>query len=63
MAQGVKEFGAKGLVISSDLGQSANITHPDGLEVAIGAMKREGISDADIDIMMRKNPARLLGLN
>ena len=63
VAQAVKEFGARGLVISSDLGQSANITHPDGLEVAIAAMKREGISDADIDQMMRKNPARLLGLN
>ena len=63
VAQAVKELGAKSLVISSDLGQSANMTHPDGLEVAIGAMKREGISDADIDIMMRKNPARLLGLN
>jgi hypothetical protein len=62
IAQGVKEFGARGLVVSSDLGQSANITHPDGLEVAIGAMKREGISDADIDLMVRKNPARLLGL-
>jgi predicted metal-dependent phosphotriesterase family hydrolase len=37
--------------------------HPgDQVEVAIGAMKREGISDADIDMMMRKNPARLLGL-
>jgi hypothetical protein len=63
VAQAVKEFGARSLVISSDLGQSANITHPDGLEVAIAAMKREGISDADIDTMMRKNPARLLGLN
>ena len=63
VAQGVKEFGARGLVVSSDLGQSANITHPDGLEVAIAAMKREGISDADIDTMMRKNPAKLLGLN
>jgi hypothetical protein len=62
IAQGVKEFGAKGIVVSSDLGQSANITHPDGLEVAINAMKREGISDADIDAMVRKNPARLLGL-
>jgi predicted metal-dependent phosphotriesterase family hydrolase len=31
--------------------------------VAIGAMKREGISDADIDVMMRKNPAKLLGLS
>ena len=63
VAQGIKEFGARGLLVSSDLGQSANITHPDGLEVAIAAMKREGISDADIDTMMRKNPAKLLGLN
>jgi hypothetical protein len=63
VAQAVKEFGAAGLVISSDLGQSANMTHPDGLEVAIAAMKAEGLTDADIDQMMRKNPARLLGLN
>ena len=62
VAQAVKELGAQSLVISSDLGQSANMTHPDGLEVAIGTMKREGISDADIDQMMRKTPARLLGL-
>lgn len=62
VAQAVKEFGADRVLISSDLGQSANITHPDGLEVAVAAMKREGISDADIDQMMRKNPARLLGL-
>ena len=62
VAQAVKEIGAKSIVVSSDLGQSANITHPDGLEVAIASMKREGISDADIDTMMRKNPARLLGL-
>jgi hypothetical protein len=63
VAQAIKEFGAQGLVISSDLGQSANMVHPDGIEVAIGAMKAEGISDADIDQMMRKNPARLLGLS
>jgi len=63
VAQAVKEIGAQSIVVSSDLGQSSNMTHPDGLEAAIGAMKREGISDADIDTMMRKNPARLLGLN
>jgi hypothetical protein len=62
VAQAVKEIGAKSLVVSSDLGQSANMVHPDGIEAAIGAMRKEGISDADIDIMMRKNPARLLGL-
>src|SRR5215510_13846171 len=62
VAQAVKEIGAKSLVVSSDLGQSANMVHPDGIEAAINAMKKEGISDADIDLMMRKNPARLLGL-
>ena len=62
VAQAVKEIGAKSLVISSDLGQSGNMTHPDGIESAIAAMKKEGIADADIDLMMRKNPARLLGL-
>jgi len=63
VARAVKEIGAQSLVISSDLGQSGNMTHPDGLETAIAEMKREGVSDADIDIMMRKNPARLLGLS
>ncbi|HZN26558.1 MAG TPA: DUF6282 family protein [Burkholderiales bacterium] len=63
VAHAVKEIGAKSLVISSDLGQTGNMVHPDGLEAAIAAMKREGISDGDIDIMMRRNPARLLGLN
>ncbi|MDX2201493.1 MAG: DUF6282 family protein [Hyphomicrobiaceae bacterium] len=62
VAQAVKEFGAQGVLISSDLGQSGNMVHPDGLEAAIAALKKEGVSDADIDIMLRKNPARLLGL-
>jgi hypothetical protein len=62
VATAVKEIGAKSLVVSSDLGQSANMTHPDGIEAAIAAMRKENISDADIDLMMRKNPARLLGL-
>jgi hypothetical protein len=62
VAQAIKEIGAKSLVISTDHGQSGNMTHPDGVEAAIADMKKEGISDADIDLMMRKNPARLLGL-
>ncbi len=63
VAQAAKEIGARSIVISSDLGQSANMTHPDGIEVAVQAAKREGVSDADIDLMLRKNPARLLGLD
>jgi hypothetical protein len=62
VAQAAKEFGAASVLISSDLGQTGNMVHPDGIEAAIAAMKKEGISDADIDTMLRKNPARLLGL-
>jgi len=62
VAQAVKEFGAQSVLISSDLGQSGNMVHPDGLEAAVAALKKEGVSDADIDTMLRKNPARLLGL-
>jgi hypothetical protein len=62
VAQAVKELGAERVLVSTDLGQSGNMVHPDGIEAAIAAMKREGVSDADIDTMMRRNPARLLGL-
>jgi len=62
VAQAAKEIGAKSIVISSDLGQSANMTHPDGIEAAVQAVKKEGVADADIELMLRKNPARLLGL-
>jgi len=62
VAQALKELGAGSVLVSTDLGQSGNMVHPDGIEAAIAAMKKEGISDTDIDTMMRKNPARLLGL-
>jgi hypothetical protein len=62
IAEAVKQLGAKSIVVSSDLGQSSNMVHPDGMEAAVAAMKKEGISDGDIDMMIRKNPARLLGV-
>jgi predicted metal-dependent phosphotriesterase family hydrolase len=39
-----------------------NMDDIDVAQLAIASMRKEGISDADIDLMMRKNPARLLGL-
>jgi microsomal dipeptidase-like Zn-dependent dipeptidase len=62
VAEAVKELGAGGLVLSTDLGQQGMMTNADGLENMIAAVKAAGVSDADIDTMMRKNPARLLGL-
>ena len=63
VAEAVKQIGAKSLVLSTDLGQQGNMTHPDGMENMIAAMKGAGVSEADIDVMIRKNPAKLLGLD
>jgi hypothetical protein len=62
VVQAVKEIGADNLVISTDLGQQGMMMPPDGVENAIQAMRAAGISQADIDKMMKRNPARLLGL-
>ena len=58
----VKEVGADHLVLSTDLGQQGMMNPPDGIENAIGALKAAGISQEDLDKMMKRNPARLLGL-
>jgi Family of unknown function (DUF6282) len=62
IAKVIKEVGAQHFILSSDLGQNGTPTHPDGMEMMINGMKREGISQADVDLMVKKNPARWLGL-
>ena len=62
VAQAVKELVAKNLVLSTDLGQSGNMNHPDGLEMMAAAVLKEGVTQEELDWMTKKNPARLLGL-
>ncbi len=61
-ADAIRTIGAASFVISSDLGQPANPLHTDGLLALYKGLMAQGISAADIDVMSRKNPARLLGL-
>ena len=61
-AEAIGEIGADHFLISSDLGQADNPTHADGLRAFIRALRAEGISDREIDLMARWNPARLLGI-
>ena len=63
VANTVREIGADRIVLSTDLGQRGNMTHPDGMELMIAGLLQEGVSQADIDRMVRRNPARLLGLD
>ncbi len=58
----LNEVGADSLVLSTDLGQQGMMMPPDGIENAVGALRGAGVSQADLDKMMKRNPARLLGL-
>lgn len=58
----IDDVGAEHFLISSDLGQEGSPLHADGLRTFIAALRDAGLADADIDVMARGNPARLLGL-
>ena len=61
-ADAIRTIGAASFVLSSDLGQPQNPLHTDGLLALYKGLMAKGVSAADIDLMSRKNPARLLGL-
>ena len=62
-AETIRAVGARHFLLSSDLGQEMSPLHTAGLEAFIDGLGREGIGEADIDLMIRGNPARLLGLD
>lgn len=62
MAAAIKRVGADHFVLSTDLGQAGNPTFADGYAMLVTGLRKEGIADADVDRMMKRNPARLLGL-
>ena len=59
----IREVGAEHYLITSDFGQRGNPTHVEGLRAFIEALRAEGVSEDDVDLMARRNPARLLGLD
>jgi hypothetical protein len=61
-AKAIRAIGPNFCILSSDLGQPANPLHPDGMIMFFQALLKEGISQADIDLMSKTNPARALGL-
>jgi len=62
-AEAIRTIGAASFILSSDLGQPQNPLHTDGLLAMYRGLMAKGIPAADIDLMSRKNPARLLGLD
>jgi hypothetical protein len=62
MAQTIKKLGADHFVLTTDLGQPGNPIPGDGLKVFAEMLLNNGISAAEIETMIKRNPARLLGI-
>ena len=60
--EAIRAVGPEHVVISSDLGQSMNPVHTDGLAVFLAQLLQAGFSRGEVDQMSKLNPARLLGL-
>ena len=58
----IKEVGAERTIISSDLGQGNNPIMTEGLTEFYLLLMKGGVTKAEMDLMTKKNPARLLGL-
>lgn len=61
-ADAIRAVGANRCILASDMGQATNPLHPDGLVAFFAGLRKEGISQQDIDLMSKTNPATALGL-
>jgi hypothetical protein len=59
----IRAVGVDMCVLSSDMGHPANPPHPAALIAFFKGLEEEGLTKDEIDLMSKKNPARILGLN
>jgi hypothetical protein len=58
----LREVGPENVALSTDLGQPGNPVHADGLNVIVGRLMEADITQTEIDVMTKRNPAWFLGL-
>jgi hypothetical protein len=63
MVKAVKAVGAEHCILSTDMGQSYSPTPVEGMRIAIATMLRCGLSEREIELMIKVNPSRFLDLD
>ena len=58
----IQRLGAESIVMGTDCGQHDNPLPADCLALAARALRARGVTDRQLDLMVKENPARLLGL-
>jgi hypothetical protein len=59
----IRAIGPELAILSGDFGQAVNPVHTEAWKQYLDIMRRAGFTPAELDVMVRKNPAALLGLN
>ena len=58
----VRKIGAEHIVVSTDCGQTTNVYPTDCLVLTARGLRAHGITQQELDLMYKVNPAKLLGL-
>ncbi len=58
----VRGVGVEHCILSTDTGQNTNPSPPEAFRAMIGTMLKWGLSEAEMESLVKTNPARLLGL-
>jgi hypothetical protein len=62
-ARAIKAVGAEHCILGSDMGQVTNPVHTEALKIFYAGLLKVGITQKELDLMSRRNPATLLELN
>jgi len=58
----IRKVGAEHIIVGTDCGQTTNVYPTDCLVLAARGLRAQGITQREIDLMYKVNPAKLLGL-
>jgi predicted TIM-barrel fold metal-dependent hydrolase len=63
MVEAIRYVGAEHCIMSTDLGQYYNPPPAEGMRMFIALLLKNGISEREIELMAKKNPAKLLDID
>jgi hypothetical protein len=63
VAASIRGVGPEHTILTSDLGQAGTPIHVDGLTTFLQQLRERGFTDHEIELMTKRNPARLLGID
>lgn len=63
LAEAIRELGPEHCVMSTDLGQIFNPPPSWGMRMFIASMLGHGVTEDEVEMMVKKNPAKVLGIS